>query len=125
MLGDTTANLEAITTPEIPTNKWFDVIEEGYKEGYLNTETTLTRYKDIYYFPEIFDRSNLKSYMYNRNCFKTENRLREEAIAKIESFSYEPNNKSKIEKVQHVYNKAWQKFGRGKRNPFVNAFLFL
>lgn len=74
--------------PEPPVDKWLDIIEECFEKGYMDTDTTLDNYKDVYFIPDMLDRSTLHSFMGQRHHKSLEDKITERAIEKIEKFSY-------------------------------------
>lgn len=105
------------TTAEPPVEDWFRIIEEGYAGGFMDTDTTLEVYRDVYYFPRFFDRSTLHSFMEKQMQNKTmEKTLQEQAAARIASYNYQlaPDKAQQMEKV---YRKAWSQLAPGAKNP--------
>lgn len=105
-------------TADPPTGDWTDLVREGIDCGFAGTETTLANFRDVYYLPEIVDRSTLNMHMADGKLKKLEERIRDTAIEKLENYSYRPP-KETIEEVRKIFNKAWQKLSGGAANPFA------
>ncbi len=100
-----------------PETEWMGIIEEGLQGGYLNTEATLNHYREIYYFPKIFNRSTLHTFLSQGGEGSLEDRLRGIVIDKIENHSYRPP-RDQIQTVRRIFRDAWRKLSQGHKNPF-------
>jgi len=106
--------------PEPPQEDWLNLIAEGAETGYMETDATLGAYKDVYYFPKLFDRSTLHTYNAGHGDRRSpEQKMRDEAVRRIETWSFYPPE-DKLEEVRRIYRKAWEKLAPGAENPMAD-----
>jgi trimethylamine:corrinoid methyltransferase-like protein len=96
---------------------WLDVIREGATGGYVDTDTTLDRYGETYWFPELYDRLSW-------HVFRAENgrtarqRARQEVLGRIAAYAYEPPDE--IGTVRRIFDAAWMRLGGDPASPILD-----
>ncbi len=95
---------------------WLDVIREGATGGYVDTDTTLDRYRETYWFPELYDRLSW-------HVFRAENgrtareRAQQQILRRLADYAYRPPDG--IEEVRRIFGAAWKRLGGDPASPVL------
>ncbi len=95
--------------PQGDPERWLEEIREGVVgRGYVQADTTLDHYRQVYWFPRFLDRTSWHTFR-SAGGKTARQRVREEVQARLASYSYRPPEQ--IEDVRRIFAEAWRRLG--------------
>jgi trimethylamine:corrinoid methyltransferase-like protein len=88
---------------------WLEAISGGLRRGFVDTELTLTKYREAYWCPRVLDRTTWHELQVH-NAKGAEGMAREQALAWLSSYKYQPPAGA-IEQVRRIFVEAWKALG--------------
>jgi trimethylamine:corrinoid methyltransferase-like protein len=94
--------------PREDPERWIDLIREGLKGGYMQTDSTLDHYREAYWQPRLLDRLSWHTFQHAGGKTARE-RCRAEVLSSLNLYDYQPP--AEIEAVRRIFLTAWKQLG--------------
>ena len=106
-LRDMLKQLRAGVPPQDP-GEWLDDIREGVERGFVAADTTLDHYRETYWFPRLFDRTNWHTFASGQGRTACD-RARADLQERLDSYDFRPP--AHIAALRTVFERAWRELG--------------
>jgi len=105
--------------PEGDPERWIEEIREGVVgRGYVQADTTLDYYRQVYWFPRLLDRTSWHTFRSTQGKTARQ-RAREEVQARLAGYAYQPP--AQIEDVRRIFAEAWRRLGGDPQAPCLKV----